>query len=124
MDTHLERTRELARRKGVLRPSDLSKRHLPRDYLFRLHRRGELVWVGLGLYACVEDGITEHHSLVEAVTGVPNSVVCLLSALRFHGRTTQNPYEVWPAGLRVPHLAPSRRGGGREPLTRLWGPCS
>ena len=28
---------------------------------------------------------------------VPGGVVCLLSALRFHGLTTQNPFEVWMA---------------------------
>lgn len=28
---------------------------------------------------------------------MPRGVVCLLSALRFHGLTTQNPFEVWMA---------------------------
>jgi predicted transcriptional regulator of viral defense system len=28
---------------------------------------------------------------------VPGGIVCLLSALRFHGLTTQNPFEVWLA---------------------------
>ena len=28
---------------------------------------------------------------------MPGGVVCLLSALRFHGLTTQNPFEVWLA---------------------------
>jgi predicted transcriptional regulator of viral defense system len=28
---------------------------------------------------------------------VPKGVVCLLSALRFHGLTTQAPHEVWMA---------------------------
>jgi len=28
---------------------------------------------------------------------VPEGVICLLSALRFHGLTTQNPFEVWIA---------------------------
>jgi len=100
MDTKLERTRELARRTDVLRPRDLARHGLPRDYLLRLHQRGELVRLGRGLYASSEAGATEHRSLVEAVTRVPNSVVCLLSALRFHGLTTQNPYEVWLARER------------------------
>lgn len=29
--------------------------------------------------------------------GVPNRVLCLLSALRFHDLTTQNPFEIWLA---------------------------
>ena len=39
----------------------------------------------------------EHQSLVEACKRVPHGVACLLSALRFHGLTTQAPFEVWLA---------------------------
>ncbi len=35
--------------------------------------------------------------MAEATRRVPGGVVCLLSALRFHGLTTQNPIEVWMA---------------------------
>jgi predicted transcriptional regulator of viral defense system len=35
--------------------------------------------------------------LVTAATRIPHGVVCLLSALRFHDLTTQNPSEVWLA---------------------------
>jgi len=100
MDTKLEQTRKLAKRVGVLRPSDLRRHGLPEDYLLRLHRRGELIRTGRGLYSAAEADVTEHHSLVEAVTRVPGSTVCLLSALRFHGITTQDPHEVWLARPR------------------------
>src|SRR5207302_4567454 len=40
---------------------------------------------------------TEHHSLAEVCKRVPHGVICLLSALRFHGLTTQSPFEVWLA---------------------------
>jgi len=39
----------------------------------------------------------EHQSLIEACKRVPHGVVCLLSALQFHGLTTQSPFEVWLA---------------------------
>jgi predicted transcriptional regulator of viral defense system len=35
--------------------------------------------------------------LAEVARRVPKGVVCLLSALRFHGLTTQAPFEVWLA---------------------------
>lgn len=35
--------------------------------------------------------------LVEASLRVPSSVICLLSALRVHGLTTQAPFAVWLA---------------------------
>lgn len=49
--------------------------------------------------------ITEYQSLLEACARVPRGVVCLLSALRFHDLTTQNPSDVWlalPIGARTP----------------------
>jgi len=42
-----------------------------------------------------------------ATSAVPGSVVCLVSALRFHGIGTQLPHQVWigvPRGTRVPRL--------------------
>jgi predicted transcriptional regulator of viral defense system len=62
-----------------------------------LQRRGQLQKVGRGLYIASETHLTEHHSLVEACKRVPRGIICLLSALRFHGLTTQAPSEVWMA---------------------------
>ena len=53
--------------------------------------------VGRGLYTLPGAVLTERHSLAEACRRVPGGVVCLLSALRFHDLTTQNPAEVWMA---------------------------
>ena len=36
-------------------------------------------------------------TLIEAAHLVPKGVLCLLSALRFYGLTTQSPYEIWMA---------------------------
>jgi predicted transcriptional regulator of viral defense system len=41
--------------------------------------------------------VGEHHTLVETARRVPPGVVCLLSALRFHHLTSQNPIRVWIA---------------------------
>ena len=41
--------------------------------------------------------IKENISLAEVAKRVPNSVVCLLSALQFHALTTQSPHEIWIA---------------------------
>ena len=41
--------------------------------------------------------LPEHHSLAEAAKRVPNGIICLISALRFHDLTTQAPHEVWIA---------------------------
>jgi predicted transcriptional regulator of viral defense system len=41
--------------------------------------------------------VTEHHGLAVAAAAVPHGVVCLLSALDFHGIGTQIPSEIWLA---------------------------
>jgi len=50
-----------------------------------------------GLYGLPESTYDEHHSLVLAQGQMPNGVLCLLSALQFHGITSQLPREVWMA---------------------------
>jgi predicted transcriptional regulator of viral defense system len=88
---------KLARRKHVLRARDMDEIGIPRNYLLRLVHRGTLERIGRGLYAVPNADITEHQSLLEVALRVPNGVICLLSALRFHGLTTQAPFEVWIA---------------------------
>lgn len=57
--------------------------------------------------------MTERHSYAEVAKRVPESVICLLSALTFHEITTQSPASVWIAlgkGARTPAFAsPSLR---------------
>jgi predicted transcriptional regulator of viral defense system len=58
---------------------------------------GDVQRVGRGLYRLPDAPVTEHQDLTTAARRVPEGVVCLMSALRFHGLTTQNPFEVWMA---------------------------
>jgi predicted transcriptional regulator of viral defense system len=92
-----ERALRLVRRLGTLRPRDLAERDIPRDYLDRLRRRGLVERIGWGLYAYPGGEASQHRSFVEAARRVPQGVICLLSALRFHDLTTQAPHEVWIA---------------------------
>ncbi|WP_404789785.1 type IV toxin-antitoxin system AbiEi family antitoxin domain-containing protein [Altericista sp. CCNU0014] len=88
---------DLARAAGVLRPRDLEAQGIHREYLRRLERQGLLIRSGRGIYTPLDADFTEHHSLVEATQRVSHSIVCLLSALRFHEITTQAPFEIWLA---------------------------
>jgi predicted transcriptional regulator of viral defense system len=87
----------LARALGVLRPRDLAARKIPRAVVSRLCAKGELTKTGRGLYVASLSTMTENHSLAEVARKVPHGVICLLSALQFHGLTTQLPAEVWLA---------------------------
>jgi len=102
--TKVDAVRDLACRQGVVRPRDLAEHGLPAYYLHRLWQSGELELVERGLYRWPDASVTEHHSLVEATCKVPNGVVCLLSALSFHGLGTQCPEQVWLAIGRKAHV--------------------
>ena len=87
----------MVRRSGVFRSRDLDGGGIPRQYLRQAKERGLVQQVGRGLYVARDTPATEHHSLAGAAKRVPNGIICLLSALRFHGLTTQSPHEVWMA---------------------------
>jgi predicted transcriptional regulator of viral defense system len=105
--TLTDRVLDLAHRHGVLRPRDLARHGIPREYLTRLHAQGVLERPARGLYVLADAEPDKHQSLLEACKRVPHGVVCLLSALRFHGLTTQAPFEVWlgiDAKARLPKV--------------------
>lgn len=90
---------ELAAKKGILRAGDVEAEGISRNYLFRMHKERLLKKIAVGLYALPESPVTEHSVLTEAAKRLPRAVVCLVSALSYHGITTQIPHEIW---LTVP----------------------
>ncbi len=83
------------RKRGLVRPSALEEIGIPRANAARWAGEGLLVRVARGLYALPNRDFGEHDTLVQVAKLVPEGIVCLLSALRFHELTTQNPSEVW-----------------------------
>jgi predicted transcriptional regulator of viral defense system len=97
--------RSLFRQRGwVMSAAQAKAAGIGRGRLVGLVRAGRVERVARGLYRWADSNVTEHHSLALAARGMRGSVVCLLSALQFHGLTTQLPHEVW--------LAIDRRRGG------------
>jgi len=87
----------LLRQAGMVRTGEFEKRGISRTDLHRLRERGVIEKVARGLYTLPSAVLTERHSLAEASRRVPGGVICLLTALRFHDLTTQNPFQVWIA---------------------------
>ena len=111
---------DLARRRGVLRAKDLAPHGIARTFLQRLVRSGAIERVGRGLYVVSGADLGEKQTLAEASRLLPNGVICLLSALQFHGFTTQTARQVWMAippkawrprnptvPLRIVYISPS-----------------
>ncbi len=63
----------------------------------RMERAGEVVRLARGLYQLPDAPLDASHSLAEAAKRLPKGVVCLVSALAFHGLTDQLPKKVWMA---------------------------
>ena len=95
--TKREQVLQFALEMGVVRVSDLTSRGIHPEYLRRLHQQGLLIRTGRGLYVAADIDVTEHHALVQAAKWTPHGVVCLLTALQFHGIGTQAPHEIWMA---------------------------
>lgn len=118
-ETDQRRVLKLVRDIGFLRVRDLRAQGLHPEHLRRLVAKGEIKRVARGLYVLADADATPHHSLAQAIKKVPHGVVCLLSALRFHGIGTQSPFEVWLAidrrarkpSLRMPKLRIVRFSG-------------
>lgn len=105
--SHTDRLVQLARKKGLLRPGDLAALGIPRVYLTRLTAAGKLAKAGRGLYRLAESALSENEALALVATRAPRAVFCLLTALQFHGLTTQLPRQVWialPQGRHVPRM--------------------
>jgi predicted transcriptional regulator of viral defense system len=95
--TKTEKLIDLIRRRQIVRARDLDAAGIPRNYLTRLVRRGQLQKLGRGVYAAETLPASEHISLLEVSRKAPKAVICLLSALKFHEIGTQVPHEVWIA---------------------------
>ena len=95
--TGAQRILELAAHQPLIRPRDVEAHGIARESLLRLYRQGFLMRAARGVYALVDSPSSEHHSLAVAAKRVSRGVICLLSALRFHGLTTQDAHEVWIA---------------------------
>lgn len=92
-----EQILNIAKDRKILRTSDLKSIENSRVYLSALVKNGELLKIGRGLYVLPDESFTENQTILETAKAIPHGVVCLISALRFHELTSQNPFEVWLA---------------------------
>jgi predicted transcriptional regulator of viral defense system len=96
---------------SYFRPSEAEAAGVGYENLQGLVREGVVERVNHGLYRRVDIEPTENHSLAAVCARVPESVVCLLSALQVHGIGTRLPAEVWlaiPNKARAPRVLETR----------------
>ncbi|MDP9120964.1 MAG: type IV toxin-antitoxin system AbiEi family antitoxin domain-containing protein [Acidobacteriota bacterium] len=91
------RSLRVIRRLGVVRAAELEARGIPRQRIYQLLRKGKVERQARGIYTARHHPHTSEHALAQVAKRIPSGVICLLTALRFHGLTTQLPAEVWVA---------------------------
>jgi predicted transcriptional regulator of viral defense system len=96
---------------GVLRTAQALMRGIHPAALYSLVEAGQLTRLARGLYRLADAQEFSNPDLAVVAAKAPDAVVCLISALSFHGITTQVP--------RAVHLAVSR---GRYAGLRLRTP--
>ncbi|MDY6798498.1 MAG: type IV toxin-antitoxin system AbiEi family antitoxin domain-containing protein [Pseudomonadota bacterium] len=83
-----------SRNNGQLRLSEALARGFSRYQFYQLRNEGVIEPVSRGLYRLADLPPVENPDLVAAATRFPHAVLCLISALDWHGITTQIPHQV------------------------------
>ena len=98
-DTSTQRTQALAllKQRGMTRLAEFSAAGITATTVGRMERAGEVVRLARGLYQLPDAALDAQQSLAEVARLVPKGVICLASALAFHGLTDQMPPKVWIA---------------------------
>jgi hypothetical protein len=87
----------LLKRRGMTRLTEFAEAGITATTVGRMERSGEVVRLARGLYQLPDAALDAQQSLAEAARMVPKGVICLASALAFHGLTDQMPPKVWIA---------------------------
>jgi predicted transcriptional regulator of viral defense system len=92
-----DRAIALLKQRGMGRLSELARGGVTGTTISRMKEKGLVVQLGRGLYQLPNAPLDANHDLAEAAKRVPKGVVCLVSALAFHGLTDTIPARVWMA---------------------------
>jgi predicted transcriptional regulator of viral defense system len=80
--------------KGAMRSSEVFAEGIQPRTLYQMRDEGLLVQEGRGLYRLADQQVWSDPDLAIVALRIPKGVICLISALYFHGITTQIPHQV------------------------------
>jgi predicted transcriptional regulator of viral defense system len=92
-----KQAQKLLAERGMVRLREFVAAGVAEETVVRLVRQGNVIRLSRGLYQLSDAKPAAAHSMAEAAKLVPKGVVCLISALQFHGLTTQLPSRIWMA---------------------------
>lgn len=82
---------------GLLRTQQAIEEGIAPRTLYQMREKGAIVRESRGLYRLADTEPGEYYDLVQVALRIPKGVICLISALSFHGLTTQIPHQVYVA---------------------------
>lgn len=97
MGNKAEKLVEVLKDNGIIKASEILKLGISREYLRKLYTKNVVAKAARGYYVLPGYEMTAMQSITQAAKHISRGVICLLSALRVHDLTTQNPFEVWLA---------------------------
>lgn len=92
-----ERVLSLLASRGMMRLREFGEAGITAATVSRLERDGAITRLARGLYHLADAKFDQQHSLAEVAKLIPRGVICLTSALAFHGLADQLPTHVWVA---------------------------
>jgi predicted transcriptional regulator of viral defense system len=87
----------IVEKKTVVRARDLYRSGIHPEVLSRAIQRGLLLKIGRGLYARKDFYADFERQIMLACKRVPNGIICLKSAVRFHGLLPLDSASIWMA---------------------------
>lgn len=110
---------------GLLRTQQAIDEGIAPRTLYQMRETGAILRESRGLYRLADTEPGEFYDLVQVALRIPKGVICLISALSFHGLTTQIPHQVYvslPNDAEKPRLEyPPLRLFWLSPKTYLAG---
>ncbi|WP_105010001.1 type IV toxin-antitoxin system AbiEi family antitoxin domain-containing protein [Rhizobium leguminosarum] len=95
--TQRQIARTVLTERGIARLVELRNAGVTAATMSRMDRDGEVLRLARGLYQLPDAQLDVNHSLAEVAKRAPKAVICLVSALAFHGLTDQLPGQIWLA---------------------------
>ena len=96
-ESQQDRAISLLKQRGMARLSELTRAGVTAATVSRMKEKGLILQLSRGLYQLPDAALDVNHSLAEAAKLVPKGIICLVSALAFHGLTDTIPSRVWIA---------------------------
>lgn len=112
--TQEDRMLEYLRQHTLARSKELQAIGVAATTISRAVEDGNVARIGRGLYQLPGGNIDINTSLAEVSKQAPKAIICLMSALAFHGLTDQVPRKVWIA-IGASHWEPNFK----HPKTRV-----